>query len=318
MENNLENLIEQRLSEMPKNAVPLFDTPRVRKQIIHRISLIKPVPHSKWFTAFSPYIRISAGVVASFFILVSLSLATVVTALDSVPGSAIYPLKKVVENIQLKLASKDQKTELQLKFANNRIDELEQVLEARQEGKISDEEAGTIIASTVKDFQKTAAAAANSTKAQSKPTNIVNKLASLSNKLLAATIQSEGQVKIELEKALESTKISQEEAIKNLEQAGLKVEKPPLTIDDLITASGKLTEVTADSVSIGTAKFLMTEDTIFTNLNPEDLKTGLVVDIAGKIEDNKAYAQQIKLIGETKETETETNDTPVEDDRLEE
>ncbi|MBX4187165.1 MAG: hypothetical protein KW802_02835 [Candidatus Doudnabacteria bacterium] len=304
-----EQQIEKILKSIARTAVPDFDLSRVRNQILDRLALPEATESGIWnkLTAFAPYFRLGGGILASLLIVVSLTLGTAVAALDSAPGSAIYPLKKIVENIELRLAPSDQKTNLQLKFAVNRADELQEVLERNQEGKISDQEAEAIVANTVKDLQKTTAAI-TANKSKPKSGSIVNKLADISNKLRAATVQSEGQVRIELEKALESTKITQDEAIKNLEQAGLKIENTPITIDDTMTASGKLTTVTVDSVSIGTAKFLLTKDTKFVGLEAKDLKAGILVDIKGQIKDNKAYALQITKVAEIK-IETTAPDT---------
>ncbi|OGE73747.1 MAG: hypothetical protein A3I07_03335 [Candidatus Doudnabacteria bacterium RIFCSPLOWO2_02_FULL_42_9] len=296
-----EHQIEKLLKSLPKNQVPLFDTKKIRTYVLDHIALPQPEPSKSW--GFMPILRFGAGTIAGLFIVMSLMMGTAVAALESVPGSAIYPLKRVVENIQLKLTPNDQKTNLQLKFANNRIVELQEVLEQKEEGKISDEQASTIVANTVKDIQKTTAAAvANST--TTKSASVANKLADISNKLLAASVKSEGQVKIELEKAIESTQISQAEAIANIENAGLKVENSPIAIEETITASGKLTAVTTDSVSIGTAKFLLDDETKFVGFTQIELKAGLVVDIVGKIEDNITYATEIKLVIEIPESDT--------------
>ncbi len=305
-----ENKIEKLLKSIPRTKVSLFDVSRVRNQILDRISI--PETQSNTWAMFVPYLRLGAGVMATLFIVMSLTLATAVTALDSVPGSSIYPLKKVVENIQLKLAPADQKPTLQLKFVTNRVNELERVLEQQEEGKISEQEAQALVASSVKDIQKNAAAATSAkSSSKTKSTNIANKLADINNKLRAASVQTEGQVKIELEKALEATEISEDEAIKNLENAGLKVENSPIEIEETVKATGKLTTVTSDSVSIGTAKFLLTKDTKYGNFVAKDLKAGLVVDIVGKIEDNKSYAVEIKLSVQSK-VETQIIDTPEE------
>ena len=308
-----DELIEKLLKSITRTKVPAFDFARVRNQILDRIAIpqMEKEGIKAWLNAFVPYLRMGGGIMASLLIVVSLTLATAVAALESAPGSAIYPLKKIVENIELRLTPADQQTNLQLRFAGNRADELQEVLEQNQEGKISDQEAQVIVANTVKDLQKTTASAITANKAKPKSNSIVNKLADISNKLRAAAVTSEGQVKIELEKALESTRITQEEAIKNLEQAGLKVENAPIFIDDSITASGKLTAVTIDSISIGTAKFLLTKDTKFTGLEAKDLKAGVLVDIKGQIKDNKSYAVQIIKLSEIK-IETTAPDTTTE------
>jgi hypothetical protein len=310
--------IEQILKSVTKTKVPLFNAARIRNQILTRIAIPETVK-AGFFSALTPYLRLGAGITASLLIVVSLTLGTAVAALESVPGSAIYPLKKIVENIELKLTPADEKANIQLKFAGNRADELQQVLEKKQEGKITAEEAETIVANTVKDLQKTAAAAVTASKSQNKSTAIVGKLNDISNKLKAASVQSEGQVKIELEKALESTKISQEEAIKNLEQAGLKVENTPIEIENSVTASGKLTTIAQDSVSIGTAKFMITKETKYEGMKVEDLKVGVLVDIKGEIKDNKSYAIIITKISDVKpEVKAETISEEPESDTTEE
>ncbi len=297
-----EHQIEKSLKSLPKRRVPIFDFAQIRTRILDRIAITDTLPTRTW--SFVPYLRFAIGGIAGLFIVMSLMMGTAVVALQSAPGSTIYPLKKVVENIQLKLTPADEKANLQLKFANNRLTELQQVLDQKEDGKITDEKASAIVANTIKDLQKTTAAAVASSSTSTKSASVANKLADISNKLLAASVQSEGQVKIELEKAVTSTQISQSEAIKNIENAGLKVENTPIVIAETVTASGKLTVVTTDSVSIGTAKFLLQKDTKFIGFIQSELKAGLLVDIVGKIEDNKSYAVEIRHVIEIPESAT--------------
>jgi hypothetical protein len=124
----------------------------------------------------------------------------------------------------------------------------------------------------------------------------VDKLADLSSQIQSASTQTDGEAKVELEKAAANTQVSQKDAIKNMENAGLQVENKPITIPDAVLASGKLTSVTSTSVSIGTAKFLLSDTTEYVGLTATDLTAGLVVDIEGAIKDNKTYAVKISLI----------------------
>ena len=295
------------LNSAPKISVPQPDFMRARNQILDRISVPSMEAQPSWFASMFPrMLKISISAIGSLLIISSLALGTAVAALQAVPGDAIYPLKKVVENIELKLSPSDQRASLQLKFADNRIEEIQQVLENQSLGKVSSAEAQKVISQTVKDLQKNTNAAVQAPGSQ----KVVNKLADLNNKLKTASIQSEGQVKVELEKALEATRISQSEAIKNMEHAGLKVENDQIIIDDSVSANGKLTAVTETSISLGTAKFLINKDTQYVGLKVTELKAGLVVDIEGQIKDNKAYASKVTLISETKTqepTEKSTN-----------
>lgn len=303
------NLISE-LATLPKKRASYFDFSRVRNQILNRIAVPKEaqVETKSWMPKF---FGIGVGVMGSLMIVVSLTLGTAVAALQSVPGSTIYPLKKVVENFQLRLASDDQKIVLQVQFAETRAEEIQAVLDKQEQGQLSTQEAQKIVSATVQDLQKTAAAAASSA---AKQPNVANKLADLTTKLKAASIQTEGDVKIEIEKAVKSTKISQEEAIKNIENAGIKVEETLINIEDNVTASGKITAVTTTSLNIGTARFLLTTETKYEGITLKELKEGQVVDITGEIKDNKTYALTVTLVSEAKEAQTkkptETPDTP--------
>ncbi|MEJ0021923.1 MAG: DUF5667 domain-containing protein [Candidatus Doudnabacteria bacterium] len=304
------------LNSLPKAHIPNFDFMRVKNQILDRIAARQEDrQESGWFVATVPrLLRIGTVVLGSVLIVISLTLGTSVAALNSVPGQAIYPLKKVVENIQLKLAPADQQSSLQIQFANNRVDELQQVLQQQQDGQISDKTAQKIVSDTVKDLQKTATAAANASGQQPKAA-IATKLADLSNKLKVASITSEGEVKIELE-----------QTIANIQLAGAKADDNSNSSDNSVSAQGKLTAVTNTYVSIGSAKFLVSKDTAYVNTTAADLTIDQQVDIDGIIKDNKTYAQTITLTQDPttvtqpdpKATDAKTSDSkPVDDAKTE-
>ena len=224
--------------------------------------------------------------------------------MESVPGQPIYPLKKVVENIQLKLASGElERANLQIKFADKRLEELERVLAKSKEGEIPQAEAEIIVSNTIKDLQKiTAEAVSSSTKVKSNQPKVtlLTKLTEQSAVLKSASIETEGQVKLEIEKALTSTQISREEALKNLERAGLKVEASPIAVEEKaakneVRASGKITALSENSVSIGTFKFVINKSTKFNNVEQKTLKTGDAVEISGEVKEDKTYALQITV-----------------------
>ncbi|HTL39361.1 MAG TPA: DUF5667 domain-containing protein [Methylomirabilota bacterium] len=296
------------LNSTPRTSIPSPDLSRVRNQILDRISVPALEKHASWFTPrFAHIARLSVGFFGSFLIMASLSLGVAAAALQSVPGQTIYPLKKIVENVQLKLTPEDQQVALQLKFADNRIEELTQVLDQQSQGKVSSEVATKIVSQTVKDIKQNTSAAVKAAVAQPK---VVDKLADISNKLQAASVQSEGEVKIQLEQAAADTQVSQQEAIKNIQDAGGTVNTPttPPTTDQ-VTAHGKLTAATRSYVSVGSAKFTLTDDTVYVNIKPEDLQVDLLVDIEGQVTKNKTYATKITAI---LEPQTSGDDTEVE------
>ena len=290
---------------LPKTPVPAADFNRVRHQILDRIAVPAVAEPASWFaTIFPRFVRIGIGAVGTLMIIIALSLGVAVAALQSVPGQTIYPLKKIVENVQLNLAPDDQKASLQLQFADNRINELQQVLDQQQAGKVTAAEAQKIVTQTVKDIQSNTTAAVKSAVKQPK---VVTKLANLTLKLQAASIQSEGQVKIELEQAAADTQVSQQAAIKNIQDAGGQPTTTAPTSNNT-TTHGKLTAVSETSISIGSAKFLLTKDTQYVNVKATELKIDLIVDIEGQIKDNKIYATKVTLdlIPETSGTQIQT------------
>jgi len=139
---------------------------------------------------------------------------------------------------------------------------------------------------------------------------IFNKLVEVNTKqtnlLQTATVQSEGQVKIDLEKALETSKLTMEQAVENIERAGLKVEDSVIMEDsapeaNTVQANGNLTAVAEDSINIGTARFYLTNETVYVNITKSDLKVDLAVSVKGMIEDERTIALEIKtdLVPET-------------------
>ncbi len=293
------------LRSVPKARVPSPDLMRIKDQVLDRIAVpLEVEAPAGYFMGWAKMLRVGAIAMAGVVLFVGSVAGTASAALNSTPGQPLYPLKKVVESLELRLADNDQKAVLQMQFANNRLDEIQTVLAQKEAGELSEQETQQILSDTFKDLQKTTTAAA---KAAATSPKVVSKLATLGTQLRAASIQSEGSVKAEIEKAIETTKISHDEAIKNLENAGIQLEGTPLEISDLVSASGKLTAVTETSVSIGTAKFLINKDTEYVNALAGKLAVDQVVDIEAQIKDNKTYAQKITLILVTK---PDNSDTP--------
>lgn len=316
--------IIQTLNLVPKTKPPVANFERVKNQILDRITIPKEEPVNTTFgmimQSIPRFVRIGGGIIGSFLILASLSISAAVVALESVPGQTMYPVKKAVENVQLTLASDTEKAQLEIKFANNRLEELEKVLEQNKQGKISSEAVKKVVENTVNDIAKaTNKISGTSASNPDQPNaNILAKVVDLSNKQAAiletAKIETEGEVKIELEKALEATKISHEQAIENMEKAGLKLEDNPLVIDttNSVTANGEITAVNSVSITIGSVKFLLTNDTKFVNLTQDELKVKDVVAVKGLITDSKTYASEVK--GEAKPADPTPTEEPKPED----
>jgi hypothetical protein len=236
-----------KLNSMPKASISTSGLARVKNQVLKQVIEHKPElveARTNFFFTITQILprslKITGGIIAGFMIFVSLGVGVSVAALDSVPGEPLYPVKKAVEKTQLSLANEERETELQIKFATNRLEELEEVLAQNQAGKISEKATQKIVSQTVKDLQaNTNAAVAATKKAPSKKKDVstLAKIAELGSKqevvLETAAIETEGEIKLELEKALEISRISKEEAISNIERAGLKVEGQPLIVEEI-------------------------------------------------------------------------------------
>jgi len=297
--------------------------------LLDRISLPKeePIKASGFglvFQSIPRFLRISTGVIGSVLIFSSLTIGTAVAALESVPGQPIYPVKKFVENVQMRMTTDEAaKVNLQIKFANNRLEELEKVLEKNKQGKVSGEEVQKLVEKTIKDVAQTTDTISKKTseqKVENPQVKVLTKIVDLSNKqtalLQTASIQSEGR--LDLGKALEESLITKERAIENIEKAGLKVEEKPIVIEqrtedtqNTVQAKGKLTSVSATSLNIGTARFLLTKDTKFVNIIETDLKVDKLVEIKGEVREGKTYALEIsaELPPKNQETKPEPEET---------
>lgn len=316
------------LTNIPKAQIPQPNLLRVRNKILDRISVPAQLSSEGFASGFKAYlprfIRITSGIVGAFTIVLGLTLGTAVAALESIPGQAIYPIKKMVEKVQLQLAdTEEQRTNLQIKFANIRLDELETVLQKQKEGKISPEEVQIVVANTVKDIETTSQTVAEQSKDEPN-VNLLTKIVTLTDKQAAvinANLESESAITVDLQKALESSKTTKELAIENIERAGMVVEADPLLIiteapknDNIVTAEGKITSIPNGMISIGTVQFLLTEETKYDNIKPEELAVDLIVKITGEIRSDRTYATEIELVSKPEvkgeDTENSSEQTP--------
>jgi hypothetical protein len=315
-----------KLGSFPKSQIPQIDLNSIKNKVMDRISIPEEMTENVGVRAgflLPNAFKFLVGTAGTMLILISLSVGTAVAALQSNPGEAIYPLKKVVENIELKLTrDPNARANLQIQFANNRLEELSEIVARNKAGEISSDEAQKIVTETLNDLRETTQAALSSTskttKAQPKVTTL-NKLVDLSNKqaavleplISAANVNNEGEVKIILEEALESSNVTKEEAIKNIENAGLVVEEQPISIPQTnkVTANGEITFISRNVISIGTSRFLLTDDTKYINTTQDELKLKSAVEVSGEVkEDKQTYAVTITAITPTPVVEEETED----------
>ena len=292
-----------KLNSFPKKKINLPSS-ALRRSVLNEIARQGNQDRASLWKNLGSVFRFGGGLVGTLLILLSLGVGTAVAALESLPGQPMYSLKKVVEEAQYRLAQDEtEKATLHIKFTNERVDELEELIAKSKEGKVSEEQVQKIVTQTLAELKTTNDAVAKAQDNDQPKVAILTKLINLHNKtdnlLKSASIESEGEIKIELEKAIEVSKISKEEAIDNMERAGLKVDSSPITIieekSNVVTAEGKITSINSTSLSIGTAKFLINAETKLVNATLEDLKVDLEVLVNGEVVEDKTYAKEITL-----------------------
>src|SRR3990167_10759515 len=92
----------QKLLSMPRYSVLLPDLAKIQGRVLDRIQMRAKSQVSLW-ASIPSMLKTSVAVLGSLMIVVSVTMGAAVAALQSVPGQPIYPLKKIVENIELRL-----------------------------------------------------------------------------------------------------------------------------------------------------------------------------------------------------------------------
>ena len=112
--------IEQQLSHISFRALSNEERDRGWERIV--LHKRKPLLFNLFFT--------TKPMITSLLIALALSLGiggTVVTADSAVPGDTLYGLDRAVENLRINIAQKEKKDELRIRFADERVQEIEKI-----------------------------------------------------------------------------------------------------------------------------------------------------------------------------------------------
>ncbi len=285
------------LMAMPKNIVP---TPLMKRKYA-----LAPVK-SLWLT----WLHLSKFAAVSVSVMLLVSTVTVVgyQASKSSPGQTLFSVKKSTEKLQLILAQ-DQKAKanLQIKFAEKRLNEAEAVLKDPD----SDQEEKTAVLEELADQTSSAVAEVDTaTQTNPEPENTQPLLASLDGiadkqQSLLEEIEEDSQIKPAAETALQTLNENTEKisAIK-LVVAAADNEKALAILkadENSVAILGNVTKISKDKITVEKTDFLINEDTLIkdTNgavLNLKDLALQTKVNIVGQKNETTLLAKQIVAI----------------------
>jgi hypothetical protein len=298
---------------MPKNIVP---TPMMRRKYAI-------VPTKRLWLAWL-HVSKFASVSVGLMLLVSALSVTAYQASKSVPGNALFTLKKGEESFRLVLASnQNQKASLQVAIAQQRLSDAQQIFNDpasnAQQKTAALNELSAQTTSAVAEVNTVAIT--NPKSADSRP--LLTSLNSITReqKTLLTAIKPDSQIKIARSSALEAlgndtaklSAIKQTIAVASNDQEALaKLSSDP----NSVAAFGLISQATSSQVTVEQITFNITSQTTIqddagNSLLPGDLRDGDKASIVGEKNNNQLVAQQIFIISAPTNTATTTGEPAV-------
>ncbi len=300
------------LLTLPKNIVP---TPLMRRKYA-------VLPAKRLWLAWL-HVSKFASVSVGLMLLISALSVTAYQASKSVPGNALFALKKGEENFRLVLASnQSQKASLQIAMAQQRLNDAQQIF-SDPTSNVQQKTAALneLSAQTTSAIAEVNTVAATDPKSAASPP-LLNSLDSITQgqKNLLTAIKPDSQIKTAANSALlalsnDTAKLS---AIKQTiavatdnQEALAKLSSDP----NSVAAFGPISRATSSQVTVEQITFNITpqttiQDSASNSLSPGDLQNGDQASVVGEKNNNLLVAQQIFIIAtstETAATATETN-----------
>ncbi len=302
------------LMSLPKNSVP--------EPVMQRKYILSPAKHT-WLKLF-PVSKL-AGLSMSLILLASLVAGTSYAAYSSVPGEALFTLKKSSEQIQLKLATTpEKKASIQIEITKKRLTDAQKVLnnpEAKPELEIA--AINELVNQTRNTIEEVSAVTKNSPSPDQNQTAVasledINKQQQNMLQEIKPENNLPDNAKLAMQAVKENTsKVSEIkkyiEAASN-EQTLVKLSSDPNTV----VLTGNINSVEKKSFSVENTIFYINDNTEIKNSNL-DKKDESILNIKAKVSviavrnNDKLIAKQITLIsgpaeeeGVVKGTNTET------------
>lgn len=295
----LKPLLEITLSlfTLPKNEIP---APAMRRKYS-----LQPAPRLwlSWLGA-SRWATVSVGLVLIFTAIAGTSYA----AITSLPGNKFFALKKSIENIQLSLAgSPTAKAQLQVVFAQQRLQEVEQILQNPQSNSQQETAAVNELVSTTNDTVNAVNAAAHSNSISGKDHPLVASLETITSQQQSLLKQAQDKTGVSqaADTALAATQqnVTQVAQIKQYLAIASSEQTLTQTVSDpnSVSISGYVTAIDKNSLTVEKTSFVVNantvvEDAVGSSIGISNLNTTTKVTVLGSKDGKLIVAQQVSVV----------------------
>lgn len=289
--------ISSQLLTLPKNIVP---TPMMQR----RYAL---APSPRFWLGWMHLLKVAATSV-SVMLLVSALGAGIYATTQSVPGTALFSVKKTAENLELVLATTQQnKATLQIAIAQQRLSEAQQIFADPKSNSSSKTSALNELANQTASAVASVKDVASADPASSQTTPLVASLVNLTNqqKTLLKDIPSNSEVQSAAQSALATLnqtdsqvqQIKMTVAAANSDQTLTSLSSNP----NAVAVLGVVNKITADQITVEKTAFSVNDqtqikDTSGKTLSLADLATGQKVEAIGTNLNSTVTATEIVAI----------------------
>lgn len=299
---DLENMLlaARMLAALPKNQPP--------KPVLQRKYALLAQKRPKLFLSFLHLSRFSAASLGSAFLLAALILGGL-KASASLPGQPLFAIKRTAENVRLKFVMDEAaKAQLQLEFAQNRLNEAQVILSNPSSNKQQEIAALNELASQTKTAADSVQQLAASQPLEQNNHPIVSRLATLAqqqNSVIDKAQSGDEGVKAAAQSAanVSNTAAAQASQIKKYLAIAQAAQDPIALVDlsadpDAVSISGTIQKLDKQSLVVEKVEFAINDQTQVTDLagNPLSylsLAVNSKVKISGKKQGSKILAQNI-------------------------
>lgn len=291
-------------------SIPLNPAPRGLMQRRYSRSTVQT---SVWSTLFH-FSRFATLSLSFTFIAAALA-TTAFASLRSLPGQKLYSIKKGTEKIQLSLVSDPvEKASLYVTLSEKRLKEAEQILSSNHSSSQKIAAINELSNQTQQAVQQVQKAAESRPLMGEKDTELVSALENVAKKQqdLLTTLHSEGDTKAIAQDALaagKETEVKVAEIKKNMTVAAAEREQSLTTLSSdpsIVQVSGSVLKLEKNKITVEGVEFSITDKTVMKDIQNKKLTlkeftTRSKVSVVGKKEGDTLNAQEILLVGETKE-----------------
>ncbi len=293
-------LLSETLFSLPKKSVP---RPSMRRKFVL-------APAKSW--AFSSWLHITrfASVSMAAVLLLTGLAGTTYAALKSLPGEALFPLKKTAEKIQLQFTTDPlAKANMQVEIAQRRLSDAETVFSNPQKNSKQEIAALDELSQQTVEAAKTVQSVSANSSLTSNDHPLVQTFVDVTTKqqTLLNKIKNQQNVSVAVNTAqqanTEAKKVIAVMAATNDKTSLIGLSGDP----NSVAMSGTVTHVSADSLNVDKLNFLINSETTIVGQDGQAIQiskiaSGTVVDIVGIKSNDLLYAKEIDVLGSGQKT----------------